>query len=74
MQNKIKYYQVLKKLLIGFVNSLAIIAKQEIRINYIEKISIKTDAEKIKHYQISKKLLEDFGQFFWHHHKTTNYN
>ena len=74
MQNKIKYYQVLKKLLIGFVNSLAIIAKQKIRINYIEKLSIKTDAEKIKHYQISKNLLEDFGQFFWHHHKTTNYN
>ena len=30
---------------------------EQIRINYIEEISIKKDAKKIKYYQISKKLL-----------------
>ena len=28
----------------------------QVRINYIEEISIKSDAKKIKYYQISKKL------------------
>ena len=31
-----------------------IIKQQQIRINYIEEISIKSDAKKIKYYQISK--------------------
>ena len=36
-------------------NSLVMITKQQIRINYIEEISIKSEAKKVKYYQISKK-------------------
>ena len=55
MQKKKKYilrYQ--KKYGKLSANSLAIIIKQEIRISYIEKISVKSDAKKIKYYDISK--------------------
>ena len=36
-------------------NSPTMITKQQIRINYQEEISIKSDAKKIKYYQFSKK-------------------
>ena len=45
----------MKKLLEG--NSMAVTTKKEIRINYIEKISMESDAKKIKHYQVSKNIL-----------------
>ena len=53
-------------------NSLAMITKQQIRINYIEEISVKSDAKKKKYYHISKKLLQAFGQFSCHDHKKLN--
>ena len=37
--------------------SLVMITKQQIRNDYINKITLKTDEKKIKYYQISKKLL-----------------
>ena len=46
--------------------------KQPIRINYIARISIKSDAKKRNYYQISKKLLQAFSQFSGHDNKTTN--
>ena len=48
------------------------ITKQQIRINYMEEISLKSDAKKIKYYHISRTLLEAFGQFSGHVHKTEN--
>ena len=39
-------------------NSLAIITRQKIRVNYIEEIIFKSDAVEHKYYQISKKLLK----------------
>ena len=36
---------------------LVMITKQQIRNDYINKITLKTDEKKIKYYQISKKLL-----------------
>ena len=48
------------------------ITKQQIRINYMEEISLKSDAKKIKYYHISRKLLQPFGQFSCHDHKMTN--
>ena len=50
-------------------NSLAMITKQQIRTNYIEKISIKHGAKKTNYYQISKTFLEAFGQLSGHDHK-----
>ena len=38
-------------------NSLAMITKHEVRINYIAEIDITSDAKKIKYYQIRKKNL-----------------
>ena len=52
-------------------NSLAIITKQQSRINYIEKIRMKGNVKKIKYYHMPKKLLQAFGQFSRHDHKTT---
>ena len=37
-------------------NSLVMIAKQQIRINYIEEIILKSDAKNMKYYQMSKKF------------------
>ena len=37
-------------------NFLVMTTKQQIRINYIEEISIKSGAKKINYYQICKKL------------------
>ena len=48
--------------------------KQEIRITYMEKISIKSDSKKNQYYQISKKFLQVVGHFSGHDHKTINYN
>ena len=39
------------------VISLAMFTKQQFRINYVEKMSIKKDAKKIKYYRMPKKLL-----------------
>ena len=39
-------------------NSVAIITKQKIRINYIEKISVKIDAKKTKYDQILKSYCQ----------------
>ena len=39
-------------------NSLAMITKQQIRINYIKDITFKSDAKEHKYYQISKKLFK----------------
>ena len=38
-------------------NSLAMLTKHDIRINYIEEVIIKSHAKKIKYYQIQKKIL-----------------
>ena len=48
------------------------IAKQQIRINYVEEISLKCDAKKIKYYERLKTPLLGFGQFSGRNHKTTN--
>ena len=53
-------------------NSLVMITKQQIRINYIEEISIKSEGKKVKYYQMSKKLYKAFGQLSGHYQKTTN--
>ena len=37
------------------------ITKQQISINYIEEISIKSDAKNVKYCQIVKKWLQAFG-------------
>ena len=36
---------------------MAMTTKNEIRNNYIEKISMESDTKKIKYYQISKNIL-----------------
>ena len=40
---------------------MAMITKQQIRVNYLKQISYKSGAKEIKYYQLSKKLLEHFG-------------
>ena len=54
-------------------NSLTMITKQQIRINYLKQISIKIDAKPIKYYQIPKNLLEPYGQLSGHDHNATKY-
>ena len=51
--------------------SLGMITKKQIRVIYIEEISIKSDAKKIKYYHILKRLLLGFGQFSGHDRKAT---
>ena len=47
-----------RKLFSNFsVNSLVMITRQQIRINCIKEINIKSDAKKMKYLQISKKFL-----------------
>ena len=55
MKKKNEIPSDMKKLLEA--NSMAVTTKKEIRINYIEKISMESDAKKIKHYQVSKNIL-----------------
>ena len=54
-------------------NSLAVITKQQIRINYLKQISLKIDAKEIKYYQVPKNLLKPYGQFSGHDHNSTKY-
>ena len=53
-------------------NTLAMITKHEIRIDYIAESSITSHEKKKKYYQISKTLLQVFGQFSGYDHKKTN--
>ena len=55
-------------------NSLAMIAKQQIRINYIKEIPLKSEAKIYIYIYIiiyQKKLLKALGQFPSHDHQTT---
>ena len=68
MSNIIRYQKNYCKL---SDNSLPMITKQQIPINYIKEISLKNDANYMKYYQMPKKLFYAFGQFSCHDHKTT---
>ena len=69
MQERSNIIRYLKKFCNHSTNSLAMIKKQELRINYKAEISIKCKAKIIKYYQISKQLLKAFGPFSGHGHK-----
>ena len=46
-------------------NCLAMTPKQELRINYIEEISIKSDAKKDKILSDFKKIVVSFRRILW---------
>ena len=72
MQNRSNIIRYLKKYFNRSANSLPMIKKQELRIDYKAQISIKCKAKKIKFYQISKNLLKFFGPSSGHGHKEPN--
>ena len=69
MQNRSNIIRYLKKYFSHSANSLPMIKKQELRIDYKAQISIKCKAKKIKFYQISKSLLKAFRPYSGHGHK-----
>ena len=73
---KIRYYQISKNYCKLLANSLAMITQflqmnineiskqQQVTINYIEEIRIKSDAKKIRCYQLSKNYCK-FRPILW---------
>ena len=69
MQKRSNIIRYLKNYCDHSANSLPLIKKQQLRINYKAEISIKCKAKKVQHYQISKKLVKAFGPFSGHGYK-----
>ena len=57
MQKRSNIIRYLKNYCDHSANSLPLIKKQQLRINYKAEISIKSDAKEIKYCQLSKLLL-----------------